>query len=136
MTGDAMEYETIGCLMWPTAPVAPDTACAIVLDRLQNHPEEHMIAVVARGRPVGLVDRSQFLGEISKSYRYELFGRGESTYVRGKEGTGLGLSVTKTLVERHDGVLGIDRVVGRGTTVTVDFPAARSLLPHAARATA
>ena len=75
MTGDGIEQETIGSLMRPTPPVAPDTVCAVVLDRLQQHPEEHMIAVVARDRPVGLVDRSDFLGEISKSYRYELFGR-------------------------------------------------------------
>jgi signal transduction histidine kinase len=61
------------------------------------------------------------------------FGRGESSYVRGKEGTGLGLSVTKTLIESHDGRFAIDSAVGIGTTVTVDFPAARSLAPGALR---
>ena len=75
MNGDAIGQETIASLMRQTPPVAPDTVCAVVLDRLQQHPEEHMIAVVARDRPVGLVDRSEFLGEISKTYRYELFGR-------------------------------------------------------------
>jgi len=75
VTGVAIEQETIGSLMRPTPPISPDTVCAVVLDRLQQHPDEHMIAVVARGRPVGLVDRSDFLGEISKSYRFELFGR-------------------------------------------------------------
>jgi signal transduction histidine kinase len=75
VTGDDIEQEIIGSLMRHTPPIAPDTACAVVLDRLQQHPEEHMIAVVARDRPVGLVDRSEFLGELSKAYRLELFGR-------------------------------------------------------------
>ena len=75
MTGDIIGQETIGSLMRHTPPVAPDTKCAVVLDRLQQHPEEQMIAVVAHDRPVGLIDRSEFLGEISKAYRFELFGR-------------------------------------------------------------
>jgi len=75
VNGDAIGEETIASLMRQTPAVGPDTVCAVVLDRFQQHPDEHMIAVVARGRPVGLVDRSDFLGEISKTYRFELFGR-------------------------------------------------------------
>ena len=40
-------------------------------------------------------------------------------------GTGLGLSITKSLTELHDGVLDITSQVGRGTTVTISFPASR-----------
>jgi two-component system cell cycle sensor histidine kinase PleC len=75
VNGDAIGQETIAGLMRQTPPVAPDTVCAVVLDRFQQRPDEQMIAVVARERPVGLVDRSDFLGEISKTYRFELFGR-------------------------------------------------------------
>ncbi|MFT5439339.1 MAG: PAS domain S-box-containing protein [Alphaproteobacteria bacterium] len=41
------------------------------------------------------------------------------------EGTGLGLSLTKTLVEMHGGSLDIQSELGIGTTITVRFPPER-----------
>ena len=38
------------------------------------------------------------------------------------QGTGLGLALVRALAEMHDGVLGIDSVLGAGTTVTVELP--------------
>lgn len=39
-------------------------------------------------------------------------------------GAGLGLSITKSLVELHGGEMSLDSDVGRGTRVTVRFPEA------------
>ena len=39
-----------------------------------------------------------------------------------EQGWGLGLSITKSLVDLHDGTLDIKSKVGKGTTVTVTFP--------------
>ncbi len=44
---------------------------------------------------------------------------------RGNRGTGLGLSLTKSLTELHGGSLDIQSEIGVGTTVTVQFPAER-----------
>ena len=44
---------------------------------------------------------------------------------RSNRGTGLGLSLTKSLTELHGGSLDIESEVGKGTTVTVRFPAER-----------
>jgi PAS domain S-box-containing protein len=44
---------------------------------------------------------------------------------RKHEGTGLGLSLAKSLVEMHGGYLDLQSKVGVGTTVTVRFPAER-----------
>ena len=57
----------------------------------------------------------------------EPFRQVTSSLSRSNEGTGLGLPLTKTLVELHGGRLDITSVPGRGTTVTVIFPPSRSL---------
>lgn len=44
------------------------------------------------------------------------------------EGTGLGLPLSKALVELHDGSFTLQSELGRGTTVTVTFPPERTLL--------
>ena len=51
----------------------------------------------------------------------------DSSLARRYEGTGLGLTLTKSLVELHGGALKIDSAPGQGTTVTATFPAARVL---------
>ncbi|MCC6470756.1 MAG: PAS domain-containing sensor histidine kinase [Alphaproteobacteria bacterium] len=48
----------------------------------------------------------------------------ESHLDRTREGTGLGLPITKSLVELHGGELNIESAKGKGTTVTVLLPAA------------
>jgi signal transduction histidine kinase len=52
----------------------------------------------------------------------EKFGHIKNSMVRQSEGTGLGLWLTKMLIEAHNGTLHIDSKVGFGTTVTVYFP--------------
>jgi CheY-like chemotaxis protein len=47
---------------------------------------------------------------------FERFGRG------GVDGVGLGLSVTKTLVEKNHGAILLESEYGRGTTVSVELP--------------
>jgi signal transduction histidine kinase len=42
-----------------------------------------------------------------------------------KEGVGLGLYLTRNLVETHGGQLSITSQLGKGTEVTVHFPASR-----------
>jgi len=53
------------------------------------------------------------------------FGQVDSVYARHHEGTGLGLTLTKALIERHGGKLGLISVPGVGTTVQLSFPAER-----------
>ena len=53
------------------------------------------------------------------------FGQIDSELGRKYEGTGLGLPLTKLLVELHGGSLNLHSQVGVGTTVTVQFPAER-----------
>jgi len=53
------------------------------------------------------------------------FGQIESALSRKNQGTGLGLPLTRALVELHGGTLTIESEVGKGTTVVLSFPKER-----------
>ena len=46
----------------------------------------------------------------------------ENQFSKSKEGTGLGLALTKSLIEMHNGRMDIDSEVGKGTSVHVTLP--------------
>lgn len=54
---------------------------------------------------------------------FERFGKLESSIAREVEGAGIGLSLTKSLVELHDGVIDVKSEQGIGTTVSIWLPA-------------
>ncbi|WP_119677832.1 ammonium transporter [Indioceanicola profundi] len=57
----------------------------------------------------------------------EPFTQLESGHAKGKQGTGLGLSLVRALVTLHGGTLVIQTSPGQGTTVHVRFPADRTM---------
>ena len=56
---------------------------------------------------------------------FALFGQVDGGLNRKHEGTGLGLPLSRQLIEMHGGTLDLQSVVGAGTIVTVCLPAAR-----------
>jgi signal transduction histidine kinase len=62
----------------------------------------------------------------------ERFGQIDSGFNRRYNGTGLGLPLSKALVELHGGSLTIESGVGVGTTVIVTFPAERTIAESSA----
>lgn len=59
----------------------------------------------------------------------EPFASGDNIYTRRKGGTGIGLSITKALLERHGGRFEIESRLDQGTTARLVFPAERALKP-------
>jgi len=55
----------------------------------------------------------------------EPFGQVDSSLARKYDGIGLGLPLTRQMVELHGGSLDLDSVVGHGTTVSITLPAWR-----------
>ncbi|HYL32796.1 MAG TPA: ATP-binding protein, partial [Stellaceae bacterium] len=56
----------------------------------------------------------------------EPFGQISNAMTRAHEGTGLGLPLSKSLVELHGGQFSISSTPGTGTTVTITLPATTS----------
>jgi PAS domain S-box-containing protein len=62
----------------------------------------------------------------------EAFGQIDSAMNRKHAGTGLGLPLTRRLIELHGGEFAIESEVGRGTTVSASFPAQRTFVEQGA----
>lgn len=77
------------------------------------------IAITVRDQGIGMTPEQLKIA-------MEPFGQVDSTLSRKVEGTGLGLPLTKALIELHDGVMEIESAAGEGTAVTARFPAERS----------
>jgi len=62
------------------------------------------------------------------------FGQIDSRMARKYQGTGLGLPLTKSMIELHGGRLVLDSAAGRGTTATIWLPRERIVENAAAKA--
>jgi signal transduction histidine kinase len=62
----------------------------------------------------------------------EAYGRSDAAEKGGAEGTGLGLTLVKAMIELHSGALEIESAPGRGSTFTLRFPRERSAMAKAA----
>ena len=62
------------------------------------------------------------IAENAKQRIFMPFNRGDNPQVSSREGLGLGLAISRTLVALHGGSIDIESTVGVGTTVTVILP--------------
>ena len=68
---------------------------------------------------VAITDRGQGIAPEHLSKLFDPF------FTTKEKGMGLGLSVVYGILEKHGGTIAVDSAVGRGTTVSLRFPAAR-----------
>ena len=106
----------------------------ILLNLLSNSvkftPEGGSVTVEAQLEPSGglaLVVRDTGIGMTAEGIEIVLqpFGQIESAHTRTHNGTGLGLPISKSLAEMHGGSMTVESEVGKGTSITLRFPAAR-----------
>jgi two-component system, OmpR family, sensor histidine kinase KdpD len=109
---DAIWLQKVICnLVENAAKYSPDdspiTVKAAVVDR-------NTIAVTVTDRGVGIAESEQVL-------IFEKFYRGRVLAHR-KPGTGMGLAISRAIVEAHHGTIGVSSALGEGSTFTVGLP--------------
>jgi len=82
-------------------------------------------AAEAQGVILQVADTGIGVAERDLARVMEPFTQVESSLSRSHEGTGLGLPLSRVLVELHGGELSLDSVLGEGTVATVRLPAGR-----------
>ena len=81
------------------------------------------------GVALHVVDTGAGIPEGDRARIMEPFGRGRDQATRRAEGAGVGLALTKVLVEAHQGELALNSEPGAGTRFTVYLPPARVVGP-------
>jgi signal transduction histidine kinase len=83
--------------------------------RLTGHPE--LICIEVSDTGIGISDQE-------RERLFERFFRAQSALERQIQGTGLGLYISKAIVDAHGGRIGVNSVPGGGTTFIVELPVA------------
>ncbi len=92
----------------------------IVLNALQATPEGGSVIITVTRYDTGFEIRFSDSGSgIDAELLTKIF---DPFFTTKADGTGLGLAVTKKIVEAHNGLLAVESVVGSGTTVVVRLP--------------
>jgi signal transduction histidine kinase len=91
--------------------------------RLDTASNEILIRVTDRGIGIAPEDQERI---------FDAFEQADTQLSRKYGGAGLGLSLVRAFVRAHQGSITMDSAPGRGTTITVSFPAARTGIAHPA----
>jgi signal transduction histidine kinase len=90
--------------------------------------DSEVLIIVEAGTKNGfrfsVIDHGEGIAEHDMPKLFGLFQQLDSSDSRPKGGTGLGLAISKAIVEQHNGTIGVESVVGQGTTFWFELPSA------------
>jgi signal transduction histidine kinase len=104
----------------------------LIGNALKFSPSGMPVEASARHDPVSneilltVVDHGIGIAPEDQARIFDAFEQADSQLSRKYGGVGLGLSLVQAFVRAHQGSIAMDSVVGKGTTITVSFPAART----------
>lgn len=78
---------------------------------------------------VAVEDDGQGVPEAFREHLFQKFSQADTSNTRRKRGTGLGLAIARELVERMQGRIGFQSVVGQGATFYFDLPINKEKMP-------
>jgi signal transduction histidine kinase len=71
---------------------------------------------------ISVTDQGMGIPEDKRAMLFEKFTRTQAASNVDVKGTGLGLAITKAIVEAHDGTIGVDSQMGKGSTFWIRLP--------------
>ena len=101
LTSNALKYTNDG-----------DVTRMIIRQQPSARPGHVLVTFVVEDTGIGM--KREFVERI-----FEPFERERNDFINFTEGTGLGMAITKNLVELMDGTIKVDSELGKGTTVTI-----------------
>jgi signal transduction histidine kinase len=88
---------------------------------LINYDEaQHQVYLVVKDTGIGIAQKDL-------PYLFDRFYRGQAVSQANYPGTGLGLAIVKEIVDKHGGQVGVESVLGEGSTFQVALPCVRVL---------
>lgn len=78
--------------------------------------------IVLDGVEVSVTDHGIGIAPIDQAKVFEHFYRVQSSEVRRRRGTGIGLTIVRYIVEAHGGTISLQSTLGEGSTFTVSLP--------------
>lgn len=103
LLGNALKFTTEGYIR---VTVKPLPAAGVGMDMVQLSVEDTGCGIAK--------DKQKLI--------FEAFGQGDMSATRKFGGTGLGLNITKSLIEAHGGSIAVESMKGKGSTFTVRLP--------------
>lgn len=100
----------------------------LIFNAIRYNQPEGQVAVSVRIDPAGgeavlsVADTGVGIPAESLPFIFDRFFRVDKARSREDGGSGLGLSICKSVVDRHHGLIAVNSAVGQGTTVTVRLP--------------
>ena len=92
--------------------------------RIFAYQEKHFVRI-------GVEDKGKGIPESFKPTIYDKFTQLENEDNRNANGSGLGLAIAKLIVDKHNGNIDFDSIIGQGSTFYVEIPIASELLVNA-----
>lgn len=71
---------------------------------------------------VSVMDKGKGIDKESQPYIFQKFFQANSSNQRTPGGTGLGLAISKSFIEKMNGEIGFDSIIGKGTTFYINLP--------------
>jgi len=113
-----------------TVQVDPDRMIQVLTNVLSNavrfSPEDDVVTVNASRQDqilrVAVSDAGPGIPEDFRDHVFEAFARGEHDDWRHRSGTGLGMSISKGIIEELGGAITFETELGTGTTFLIDIP--------------